>query len=188
MSVSGGTDSVKLKPAATKAGSKIEVINLISPQTCLTMICTMGADGDYTVSLKEEHRQTDIIVKVTATDGLSTMVYTVRITRGIYNQDPVAIGPSFPSVAENQAPGTVVATLTATDYDIGESFTLSLVEGSGSTDNAFFEIVGDQLRTLQSFDYESKSSYNVRIRVSDRFVFTFEQAFTILIYNLPDPV
>jgi len=42
------------------------------------------------------------------------------------------------------------------------------VSGSGDADNASFTILGDQLMTAASFDFEAKSSYSVRVRTTDR--------------------
>jgi hypothetical protein len=55
--------------------------------------------------------------------------------------------------------GTSVATLSATDADAGDTFTYTLVNGTGSTDNASFTISGNSLRTAAVFDFETKSSY-----------------------------
>ena len=81
---------------------------------------------------------------------------------------PTDISLSPTSVAENSAINTTVGALTATDPSAGETFTYTLVSGTGSTDNASFNILGANLRTLAVFDYETKNSYSVRIRVTDR--------------------
>ncbi|MBN1187852.1 MAG: DNRLRE domain-containing protein, partial [Bacteroidales bacterium] len=45
--------------------------------------------------------------------------------------------------------------------------TYSLVSGTGSADNASFNISGNQLRTSASFNYEIKSSYSIRVQSFD---------------------
>jgi len=60
-------------------------------------------------------------------------------------------------------------------------FTYSLVCGEGSNDNASFDIQEDKLITAQSFDYETKSSYKIRIRSTDRSGRTTEKPLTITI-------
>ena len=54
------------------------------------------------------------------------------------NQVPTNITLSNSAVAENQAINTVVGSLTTTDPDTGDTFTYSLVSGTGATDNSLF--------------------------------------------------
>ena len=91
---------------------------------------------------------------------------------------PTNISLSSQSVAENQAAGTSVGNLSTTDTS-GNTHTYSLVSGTGDSDNASFEVVGNQLRTKSPFDFETKSSYTVRVRTTDQGQLTFEKAFTI---------
>lgn len=67
---------------------------------------------------------------------------------------------------------------------VPQLFTYSLVSGRGSTDNASFTIFGNMLKTNASFDYETKSLYSMRIRVTDSASNTFERQFTIGITNV----
>ena len=64
----------------------------------------------------------------------------------------------------------------------------SLVSGTGDTDNASFDIVGDELRSAEIFDFETKTSYSVRIQTDDGNGGTFEKEFTITINDLPASV
>jgi gliding motility-associated-like protein len=74
--------------------------------------------------------------------------------------------------------------LSATDADTGDTFTYALVSGTGSTDNASFTISGTTLRTAAVFDFETKSSYSVRVRVTDAGGLTFERALTITVTDV----
>ena len=100
---------------------------------------------------------------------------------------PTAITLSESVVNENQPSGTSVGTLADTDSDAEDTAAFALVSGNGSTDNAFFQIVGNLLQTAASFDYETKNSYSVRIRVTDSGGLSYEQSFTIGISNLNEP-
>jgi hypothetical protein len=73
----------------------------------------------------------------------------------------------------------VVGTFQPTDPDVGETFTYTLVAGSGSNDNASFRINGANLETVGSFNFESRSLYRIRVRVTDSGGFTLQQAFLI---------
>jgi len=120
------------------------------------------------------------IVKLAAGPApLTQYVYLPMITRPVPNQAPTNISLSNSSVPENQPVNTVVGTLSTTDPDAGNTFTYTLVAGTGSADNGSFNISGAQLRTSAVFDYEVKNSYNIRIRVTDQGGLTFEKAFVI---------
>ena len=101
------------------------------------------------------------------------------ITVANINDAPTNISASASSVAENAASGTTVASLSATDADAGDTFKYTLVSGTGDTDNASFTITGNTVSTAAIFDFETKSSYSVRVRVTDAGGLTFEKVFTI---------
>src|SRR5205807_117302 len=71
--------------------------------------------------------------------------------------------------------------------DAANTFTYTLVTGTGSTDNASFNIggiSGDSLRTSAVFDFETKSSYSIRVRTTDQGGLFFEKAFTVTINDV----
>lgn len=100
------------------------------------------------------------------------------------NSAPTDISIDSSSVNENMPVGTTVGTLSSDDVDAGDTHTYSLVAGSGDTDNISFNIIGDELTTNAMFDYETKSSYSVRIQSDDGDGGTFAKAFTITINDL----
>jgi hypothetical protein len=124
-------------------------------------------------------------VRIRSTDSGSLNVeeeFTITIVNN--NEAPTDIALSNASVAENSASGTVVGDLTTTDPDAGDTHTYSLVAGSGSTDNASFQIVGSQLQTAASFDFETKNSYSIRIRSTDSGGLSVEEEFTIAVTDV----
>ena len=98
---------------------------------------------------------------------------------GTTNAPPTEISLGSSTIAENAAPGTTIGTLTTTDADTGDTHTYSLVSGIGDTDNASFAIAGNELRSNEVFDYETKSAYSIRIRTTDAAGVYFEKAFTL---------
>ncbi len=94
---------------------------------------------------------------------------------------PTNIQLSSASVQENQPVGSLVGLFAATDPDADDAFTYSLVSGAGDADNGSFYIDGNQLKTNAIFDYETKSTYNIRVRTSDYGGQAFEKTFTIMI-------
>ena len=100
------------------------------------------------------------------------------------NKAPTNLTLSNTIIAENRPIGAVVGNLTSTDPDTGNTFTYSLVTGTGSTDNALFTITGNQLQSNGIFDYETKNSYSIRVKTTDQGGLTFEKALTININNV----
>ena len=100
------------------------------------------------------------------------------------NEAPTDISLSSSSVDENRSLNSTVGSLTTTDPDDGDTFTYTLVSGTGSDDNGSFNISGSTLRTSAVFNYETKNSYHIRIRTTDAGDLFYEKAFTISIDNV----
>ena len=83
------------------------------------------------------------------------------------NEAPTDLNSSVPlSVSENLPVGTVVGQLTADDSDANATLTYELV--GGANDNHLFSIDSNgTLKTATQFDYESNSSYSIRVKVRD---------------------
>jgi len=107
--------------------------------------------------------------------------------RFVLNLTPTDLTVSATAVAENSAVGTVVGTLSGIDADGDETFVFELVSGDGDGDNADFEIVGDELRTVAVFDYETRASYTVRIRATDPAGAFVEKILTVHVTNAAEP-
>ena len=97
---------------------------------------------------------------------------------------PTDILLSSTAIPENEPVGRLIGTLTSRDPNRGDSFTYALVNGTGSTDNARFEIVGDQLFARETFDYESNQSFSIRIASTDTTSLTYEEAIVISVVNV----
>ena len=65
------------------------------------------------------------------------------------------------------------------------SFTFALTPGEGDSDNASFTLDGDQLKTAASFDFETQSSYSIRIQSSNG-TDSVEQVFTIRVTDVEE--
>jgi hypothetical protein len=103
---------------------------------------------------------------------------------GVSNYAPTNLTLSNSTIAENQAVGTAVGTLTTTDPDTDNTFTYSLVTGTGDTDNALFTVVGNQLQSNSIFDFETKNSYSIRVKTTDQGGLSYEKALTININDV----
>jgi gliding motility-associated-like protein len=122
-------------------------------------------------------------IRTTDVGGLS-FENNFAITINNVNELPTAIVLNANSINENSAIGTTLANLSSTDLDANDTHTYSLVSGSGASNNASFEIVGNELKTKESFNFESKSSYTLRIRTTDAGGLSFENSFSISVTDV----
>lgn len=109
---------------------------------------------------------------------------TVTITVTDANDAPTDISLDNASVPENSLPGTAVGNFSTTDQDSGDTFTYSLASGTGDTGNSSFQIVGNELQTNASFDYEAQNSYSIRVRSTDNGGLWFEKVLTISVTDV----
>ena len=95
---------------------------------------------------------------------------------------PINILLSKMTIAEEQAKGTEIGTLAVESGT--KPYTYELVAGTGSDDNADFSIEGDRLKSNKIFDFETKTSYSIRIKTTDKNKKSFQKKFTITIENI----
>lgn len=107
------------------------------------------------------------------------VMYAVSVVK--LNQAPTNITLSKTSVPEDKPINTVVGTFSTTDPNPGDTHTYALVSGTGSADNASFNVLGNQLRTSQVFDKDVKDTYTIRVRSTDQGDLYFEKQFTITV-------
>jgi hypothetical protein len=129
-----------------------------------------------------------IRVKTTDQGGLEfekVLVITVNdVNETPSNLAPTDLALSATTVNENVAPNTVIGTFSSTDPDTGNSFTYSLIAGTGDTDNTAFSIVGNQLQINNSPDFETKNSYSIRVKTTDQGGLSFEKTLTITVNDV----
>jgi Ca2+-binding RTX toxin-like protein len=94
------------------------------------------------------------------------------------NTAPTDISLSPTTVNENVAANTLIGTFAATDNE-GGNFTYEFVIGTGDSDNSAFTIDGDQIKINASPNFETKSSYSIRVKTTDEGGLSYEEALTI---------
>ncbi|QYO63946.1 cadherin repeat domain-containing protein [Leptolyngbya sp. 7M] len=124
-----------------------------------------------------------IRVKTTDPGGLS-FEKPLTITIRNLNEAPTGISIDSNTVNENVPVNTLVGRLSTTDPDANNTFSYRLVSGVGSTDNALFEISGNELRIKTVPNFEVKPTYSVRIQSSDQNGLTVQRQFTINVRDL----
>ena len=97
------------------------------------------------------------------------------------NEAPTDIDLNSSTLPENGGANATVGTLSSSDHDASNTFTYSLVNGTGDDNNAAFDISGSSLVMKSSADFETKNSYSVRVRSTDQGGLFFEKEFSIAI-------
>ncbi|NEM96089.1 T9SS type A sorting domain-containing protein [Pontibacter burrus] len=131
--------------------------------------------------------------------GVYELIGTLTLVKGTINPDnintyilvevaqskaPTAILISKNTIAENSAVGTIIGEFSTNDPDAGDEHTYKLVDGDGDTDNALFTIEGNVLKSAQIFDFETQSSFSIRIQTKDMGGMTFETSKLILVTDV----
>ncbi|MDT7833232.1 YDG domain-containing protein, partial [Flavobacteriaceae bacterium S356] len=104
-------------------------------------------------------------------------------TVSVSNSAPIEIFPNPPTIESGTTSGTKISDLFVVDADQSNTFTYTLVAGAGSTDNASFAISGTELQANTTFNFATKSTYNLRIQVSDGTT-TYQEALVMTV-NAP---
>ena len=151
-SISGGADQAKFQIASATG-----VLSLLSAPDYENPTDT-GGDNGYEVTVR-------------ASDGVlyDEQTITVTVTDVFENTGPSNLVASVLTVAENEAIGTVVGEVNATDPDAGATLSYSLVSGAGDGNNSLFMLeTNGTLKTAVTFDYESNAStYEIRVEAKD---------------------
>lgn len=111
---------------------------------------------------------------------------TVSISVAPVNDAPTGISLNVLSIDENSPVGSAIGNFTANDVDAGDSHTFTLVAGVGDDDNASFSILANKLQSAEAFNFETKSSYNIRVRATDDSLTSVEIPFIITINDVND--
>jgi hypothetical protein len=132
----------------------------------------------------ESKNSYSIRVKTTDQGGLSfEKALIISITD--VNEAPTALVLSNNITPENVAANTLIGKFTSTDPDsTPQTFTYSLVTGTGSSDNTSFSIINNELHVINSPDFEAKNVYSIRVRTTDQGGLSYEKVFTVNITNI----
>ncbi|MEH2362092.1 DUF4114 domain-containing protein, partial [Nostoc sp.] len=133
-----------------------------------------------------ENKSSYNILVQTKDNGGLTFQKPLTITIKNVNEAPTDLALDKTDVNENVPVNTVIGTFSSTDQDTGNTFTYSLVAGTGDTDNSAFTINGNQLQINTSPDFENKSSYNILVQTKDNGGLTFQKQLTITIKDVND--
>jgi gliding motility-associated-like protein len=144
-------------------------------------------DSLFTNSIFDFELRVNYSIRIRTTDAYNLsfeQVFGINITDG--NDFPTNINISNLLIPENTIRNTTIAQFTSVDTDQSDSYTYSLVSGSGSIDNRSFYISAGELKTDTTFDLNLKPTYSIRVRTTDLGGLSFEKQFTITITNSND--
>ncbi len=131
--------------------------------------------------------QSSYSLRVQTTDSANNALEEVlTINVNSVASSPTDIVLSNSSIDSNSPLGAVVGTFSTTDPDVSDSFTYMLVSGVGDDDNDAFTIVGDSLRINSSLDFETQSSYSLRVQTTDSANNTFSEVLTINVNSVAE--
>ncbi|MCU0748488.1 MAG: hypothetical protein MUF13_02975 [Akkermansiaceae bacterium] len=119
------------------------------------------------------------IIRVVTDQGVLTQNAGIVISEG---SAPTSISLSAATVAENSPAGFLVATISVSDPDPGDSHSFEWVDGPGGADNGAFRISGNELLVDQKLarDFEdTPSPFLIRLRARDASLNYVEQDFVI---------
>jgi Ca2+-binding RTX toxin-like protein len=126
----------------------------------------------------EDATSHQVTVRVTDGDGSThDEIFTIGVTNA--NEAPTDIVLSNASIVENSAAGAVVGALSAADVDASDSATYSLIDSAGGR----FAISGSNLVVAGSLDYETATSHQVTVLVTDAGGLTYQETVTINVTN-----
>ena len=137
----------------------------------------------------DHESQSSYSIRLRSTDasGLySENSYVLNVNN--LNEAPCDVLVSSGSFNEHLPSFTIVSMLNTLDPDYSDTFAYSLAVGMGDTDNSAFTIKGDQLTINTSPDFETKSSYSIRVRTTDAGGLSFERELNLSVNDLPDPI
>ena len=106
------------------------------------------------------------------------------------NNPPTDISLTSNIISETASIGSIIGILSATDSDTSiSSLTFSFTSSGDAQDdgNGSFTISGTSLLTSTTLDYETKTSYNIYVNVSDG-TSNYAKAFTVSVTNVLEPV
>ncbi len=150
-----------------------------------TFTISDGASANPVSGVAQDFTES-FVYTITAENPNAVQEWTVSVMEE--NVAPTDIALDNNIIDENNNLNAVIGTLSTTDGNTADSHTYTLIAGTGDSDNASFGISGGDLIALESYDFETKTEYSIRVQTDDGKGETFQKAFTISINNLEDAI
>ncbi|MFY0625364.1 MAG: Ig-like domain-containing protein [Reichenbachiella sp.] len=148
---------------------------------------TISISDGATINPVNESAQdfsTDVVYTVTSENPSVLQDWTITVVEE--NATPSELALSNYSIDENNEVGAVVGTLSTIDPNVADVHTYSLVAGGGDADNASFTISGNELLAAETFDFETKTSYAIRMQTDDGRGGVYDNDYVITVNDLDE--
>ena len=137
----------------------------------------------YTPALNDD---TSVGFSYSVTDGTTPVAGSATLDITPVNDAPFAMTPAQVSLNENSPAGTLVATVIASDPDVGDLFTFALLQDAGGR----FAIDPNSGRILVTpgalLDLKTQTGFDLQLRVTDAGGLSYVQALRIDLRDLPE--
>ena len=100
------------------------------------------------------------------------------------NDNPTAIQLSNNIIAENAGANFTIGNLSTIDQDVNDLFTYTFDNSVTNNNNLFSLLTSGVLKANQSFDFETKNSYTISVKTTDKGGLTFVKQFTISVIDV----
>ncbi len=186
----GRFHALALKSDGTVVGWGLNANGQATAPAGLTNVIAIAAGSSHSLVLKSDGTVVawgyNFSGQANVPSGLSNVIaitagsnHSVAAYSTLTNSAPTALNLNPSTVAENSPVGTTVGSFMTADPDTTDEHTYELVTGTGDADNAAFIISNSTLQTNATFDFETKSTYSIRVRTTDSGGLTFEQPISI---------
>jgi hypothetical protein len=169
-------------PLDQTAGASSVVASSVYATEITATVTWASGDGDLGLDVTGLGAGHDHVTEF----SIEAFAGTGETFKAVTNDAPTDITLSNNSTNQGLPVGTAVGTLTSDDPDnpfAGQTFSYALIAGTGSTDNARFQIVGNELQTNEVFDGATPTTLSVRVETTDDGIptQTFEEVFLITV-------
>ncbi|GAB3839458.1 IPT/TIG domain-containing protein [Hymenobacter jeollabukensis] len=175
-------------PTTGPAGTNVTVtgtnLNNISGVTVNGTPVTSPIGGSSTsVSFAVPSGATTGPISITTASGTVTSTSNFTVTASPASSSPVLSNSSFP---ENAPIGRFIGKFTTPAAGAVAPFSYGPVFGTGDVDNNAFYFSNDSLFTGSRFDFETRSSYSIRVRSTDANGQQYERAIALTVTDVND--
>ena len=186
----------------SEINSTLALISVLGPESYRDFTFSLVATSDQSIStafeiddayLKllepldyEQSSQQFVTIRAEDDEGFA-LETTLELGILDENEPPSELSLSTLSISEDLPIRSVVATFASDDQDSDDVLTYSLIDDDFITDNRFFYVVGNQLRSRKRFDFEQQSTYQIRAQVSDQLGQSFVEDITLSVMDVNDP-
>ena len=163
-------------------------VSLISENEEINDSFFIRNDSLFTNRIFYYHEETNLTLTLIAIDNNGeSIIKDLSVFINDVTDAPSTLSLSSNNVDENLPSLTLVGKFSTFDINDRDNFTYKLIKGEGDKDNAAFVIEGNQLLTSGSFNYNTQSTFQIRVSVTDIAGDSFEENFEIEVKNIINP-